>query len=116
GQPLASLSQAEYQRLGLAALLDCRDAVLVLDEPCQELDADGVRRLLALLRRLCDQGCTCIVVEHRLEFVAMADWVIDMGPEGGNRGGEILFAGTPGDLLGCENSFTAEHLRSQRFV
>ena len=116
GQPLASLSQAEYQRLGLAALLDSRDAVLVLDEPCQELDADGVRKLLALLRRLCDQGCTCIVVEHRLEFVAKADWVIDMGPEGGNRGGEILFAGTPGDLLGCENSFTAEHLRSQRFV
>lgn len=116
GQPLASLSQAEYQRLVLAGMLDCRDAVLVLDEPCQELDAEGVRRLTGLFRRLCAQNCTCIVIEHRLEFVAMADWVLDMGPEGGNRGGEILFAGTPGDLLGCENSFTAEHLRSQRFV
>ena len=116
GQPLASLSPAEYQRLGLASMLDSRGAVFVLDEPCQELCAGGVRRLLALIRRLCGQGCTCIVVEHRLEFIAMADWVLDMGPEGGNRGGEILFAGTPGDLLGCENSFTAEHLRSQRFV
>lgn len=66
------------------------------------------------MQRLVDRGNTVVIVEHRLELIGAADWVIDMGPEGGNLGGEVLFTGTPRQLLECSHSSTAEHLRRNR--
>jgi excinuclease UvrABC ATPase subunit len=88
--------------------------VYVLDEPTTGLHMSDVDGLLGLLDRLVDAGNTVLVVEHNLDVVAHADWVIDLGPDGGKEGGRVVFEGTPGQLLDAEGSFTAEHLR--RFV
>ncbi len=111
GQPTSTLSGGETQRLKLASELQTKGNVYILDEPTVGLHAQDVRRLLDLLRRLVALGNTVIVVEHRLEVVAEADWVIDLGPHGGRDGGEILFTGTPRALLECERSLTAQYLR-----
>ena len=85
--------------------------VYVLDEPSTGLHSRDAEQLLALLRRLVDQGNTVVIVEHRLSLIAAADWVIDMGPEGGSGGGEILFAGTPARLMDCPRSETGKYMR-----
>lgn len=110
GQPTGTLSGGENQRLKLASELYKQGNVYVLDEPSSGLHGQDVKHLLALLQRLVEQGNTVIIVEHRLEMIAAADWVIDMGPGGGNMGGEILFSGTPEGLLDCKTSATARHL------
>ena len=86
----------------------------MLDEPTAGLHSQDVTRLLELVRRLVDQGNTVVVVEHRPELIAAADWVIDMGPGGGNRGGEVLFTGTPEALVACEWSETGRYLHCGR--
>ncbi|MGI5429940.1 ATP-binding cassette domain-containing protein [Streptomyces sp. CA-179760] len=111
GQPLSTLSGGERQRIKLATRLHRTGAVYVLDEPTTGLHMADVAGLVALLDRLVDTGNTVIVVEHNLDVVARADWVIDLGPDGGRDGGEILFEGTPRQLLEAEGSFTGEHLR-----
>lgn len=111
GQPTSTLSGGENQRLKLASELHKAGNVYVLDEPTTGLHSEDVKHLLALLNRLVDQGNTVAIVEHRLEMIAAADWIIDLGPEGGNRGGEVLFSGVPKDLLRCEVSCTARHLK-----
>ncbi|MFJ7339858.1 ATP-binding cassette domain-containing protein [Streptomyces sp. NPDC101110] len=111
GQPLSTLSGGERQRIKLATRLHRTGAVYVLDEPTTGLHMADVEGLLALLDRLVDAGNTVVVVEHNLDVVARADWVIDLGPDGGRDGGEIVFEGTPGRLLEAQGSFTAEHLR-----
>lgn len=110
-QPTSTLSGGETQRLKLASELRKSGNIYVLDEPTTGLHSRDVARLLELLRRLVDQGNTVVVVEHRPELIAAADWVIDMGPGGGNRGGEVLFAGTPKALAACEWSETGRFLR-----
>ena len=110
GQPTSTLSGGETQRLKLASELQTSGNIYVLDEPTTGLHGRDVERLLALLRRLVEQGNTVVVVEHRPELIAAADWVVDMGPEGGNRGGEVIFMGTPGDLLRCTDSRTGRYL------
>ena len=110
GQPTSTLSGGETQRLKLASELQRSGNIYVLDEPTTGLHGRDVARLLELLRRLVDQGNTVVVVEHRPELIAAADWVIDMGPGGGNRGGEVLFAGTPGALVNCKWSETGKYL------
>ncbi|MFF3705623.1 ATP-binding cassette domain-containing protein [Streptomyces phaeochromogenes] len=114
GQPLSTLSGGERQRIKLATRLHRTGAVYVLDEPTTGLHMSDVDGLLTLLDRLVDAGNTVLVVEHNLDVVAHADWVIDLGPDGGKDGGRVVFEGTPGQLLDAEGSFTAEHLR--RFV
>lgn len=110
GQPTSTLSGGETQRLKLASELRKSGNIYVLDEPTTGLHSRDVGRLLELLRHLVDQGNTVVVVEHRPELIAAADWVIDMGPGGGNRGGEVLFAGTPEALANCEQSETGRYL------
>ncbi|MFD5479233.1 ATP-binding cassette domain-containing protein [Streptomyces hawaiiensis] len=111
GQPLSTLSGGERQRIKLATRLHRTGAVYVLDEPTTGLHMADVEGLIALLDRLVDSGNTVVVVEHNLDVIARADWVIDLGPDGGRDGGEIIFEGTPRQLLAAERSFTGEHLR-----
>lgn len=113
GQPTSTLSGGEIQRLKLGSELDKRGHVYVLDEPSTGLHHRDAMQLLSLLRRLVEQGNTVIIIEHRPELIAAADWVIDMGPAGGKQGGEILFTGTPEQLLACERSQTAAYLRDR---
>lgn len=115
GQPTSTLSGGEIQRLKLASELYKEGNIYVLDEPTTGLHSQDVTHLLALLRRLVAQGNTVVIVEHRLEMIAAADWIIDMGPSGGNQGGQVLFTGSPQEFLQCEKSKTADFLRkSQR--
>ncbi|MEU0456945.1 excinuclease ABC subunit UvrA [Streptomyces sp. NPDC006129] len=111
GQPLSTLSGGERQRIKLATRLHRTGAVYVLDEPTTGLHMADVAGLVDLLDRLVDAGNTVLVVEHNLDVVARADWVIDLGPDGGRDGGEVVFEGTPRQLLQTRGSFTGEHLR-----
>lgn len=111
GQPLSTLSGGERQRIKLATQLHRTGSVYVLDEPTTGLHMADVTTLVALLDRLVDAGNSVICVEHNLDVVKRADWVIDLGPDGGKHGGEIVFEGTPGELLHHEASFTAQYLR-----
>ncbi|MCL7425981.1 excinuclease ABC subunit UvrA [Streptomyces sp. YS415] len=111
GQPLSTLSGGERQRIKLATRLHLTEVLYVLDEPTTGLHLSDVDALLALLDRLVDAGNTVVVVEHHLDVVAHADWVVDLGPDGGRDGGEVIFTGTPRRLLDVPGSFTAEHLR-----
>ncbi|SMQ20438.1 excinuclease ABC, A subunit [Streptomyces sp. Ag82_O1-12] len=111
GQPLSTLSGGERQRIKLATRLHRTGAVYVLDEPTTGLHMADVEGLVALLDRLVDAGNTVVVVEHNLAVVARADWVIDLGPDGGRDGGQIVFEGTPRHLLAAAGSVTGEHLR-----
>ncbi|MFB9428387.1 ATP-binding cassette domain-containing protein [Streptoalloteichus tenebrarius] len=112
GQPLTSLSGGECQRIKLASHLHRRGAVYVMDEPTTGLHMSDVARLLEVLDHLVDErGSTVIVIEHDLDVVAHADWVVDLGPEGGSAGGRLLFQGTPSALLDVPDSHTATHLR-----
>ncbi|MEV0226069.1 excinuclease ABC subunit UvrA [Streptomyces sp. NPDC050704] len=111
GQPLSTLSGGERQRIKLATRLHRTGAVYVLDEPTTGLHMSDVAGLLRLLDRLVETGNTVLVVEHNLDVVAHADWVIDLGPDGGKDGGRVVFEGTPRRLLDADGSFTADHLR-----
>ncbi|MFG2804343.1 ATP-binding cassette domain-containing protein [Streptomyces massasporeus] len=110
GQPLSTLSGGERQRIKLATRLHRTGAVYVLDEPTTGLHMADVEGLVALLDRLVDAGNTVVVVEHNPAVIARADWVIDLGPDGGRDGGRVVFEGTPRHLLAAAGSFTGEHL------
>jgi excinuclease UvrABC ATPase subunit len=112
GQPLTSLSGGECQRIKLAAQLHRPGAVYILDEPTAGLHPSDVDRLLDVLDRLVDEHhATVLVIEHNLDVIGHADHVIDLGPDGGTAGGELLFSGTPAALLDATGSHTGTHLR-----
>jgi len=111
GQPLSTLSGGECQRIKMASELHRKGNIYVLDEPTTGLHMSDTSHLLAMLDRLVDGGNTVIVIEHNLDVIRNADWVIDMGPEGGSRGGQIVFTGTPTELLDAPGSLTGEYLR-----
>jgi len=114
GQPATTLSGGEAQRLKIAAELSARpasDMLYILDEPTTGLHLDDVKRLLGVLNRLVDAGNTVLVVEHHLDVVKTADWVIDLGPEGGAAGGEIVAEGTPEHVAQTDGSYTGKFLR-----
>jgi excinuclease ABC subunit A len=114
GQPSTTLSGGEAQRIKLAAELgrvDGGGALYILDEPTTGLHLDDIRRLLEVLSRLVDKGNTVIVIEHHLDVVKSADWLIDLGPEGGELGGQIVAAGTPEEIAAIAGNHTGEHLR-----
>ncbi|QLY28293.1 excinuclease ABC subunit UvrA [Nocardia huaxiensis] len=111
GQAMSTLSGGERQRIKLATQLQNTGSVYVLDEPTTGLHMSDVDTLLTLMDRLVERGNTVIVIEHNLDVVAHADWVIDLGPDGGKNGGEIVFTGTPAELLADRDSLTGEYLR-----
>jgi excinuclease UvrABC ATPase subunit len=110
GQPLSTLSGGECQRIKLASELHKKGSVYVMDEPTTGLHMSDIGHLLRIIDRLVDTGNTVIVIEHNLAIIKNADWIIDMGPEGGNKGGRVMFEGTPGELAGCRESLTAGYL------
>ncbi|MGW0552115.1 ATP-binding cassette domain-containing protein [Streptomyces altiplanensis] len=110
GQPLTTLSGGERQRLKLATHMAEKGGVYVLDEPTTGLHLADVEQLLGLLDRLVDSGKSVIVVEHHQAVMAHADWIIDLGPGAGHDGGEIVFEGTPADLVAARSTLTGEHL------
>jgi excinuclease ABC subunit A len=113
GQQATTLSGGEAQRVKLAKELSRRatgKTIYILDEPTTGLHFEDVKKLLEVLHTLVDQGNTVIVIEHNLEVVKTADWVIDIGPEGGNKGGEIVAQGTPEDIAGVKESYTGQYL------
>ena len=112
GQPTSTLSGGEVQRVKLASELHRQGQIYVLDEPSTGLHAKDIEKLLALLRKLVENGNTVVMVEHRMELIAQADWIIDMGPEGGSGGGEVVFTGTAEQLIACEASQTGRFLRA----
>ncbi|RUT78555.1 excinuclease ABC subunit UvrA [Ancylomarina longa] len=116
GQPSTTLSGGESQRVKLASELSKRDTgktLYILDEPTTGLHFEDIRVLLTVLNRLVDKGNTVIVIEHNMDVIKVADHIIDIGKEGGRKGGEILFTGTPEELVNCKDSFTAQFLRDE---
>ena len=110
GQPLSTLSGGECQRIKLASELQKKGSIYVMDEPTTGLHMSDISNLLAIINRLVDAGNTVIVIEHNLDVIKNADWIIDMGPEGGNKGGKVIFEGTPKQLLSAKHSLTSTHL------
>ncbi len=114
GQPATTLSGGEAQRIKLAAELSKRDTgktLYILDEPTTGLHFADVSKLLSVLNTLVNLGNTVIVIEHNLDVIACADWIIDLGSEGGEGGGEIIIAGTPEDVAKNEDSYTGRYLK-----
>ena len=111
GQPLSTLSGGERQRVKLAKYLDKKGNIYVLDEPTTGLHASDVETLMALFDRLVSRGNTVIVIEHNLDVMKQADYLIDVGPDGGSAGGEIVFTGTPSEMATTGRTITAEYLR-----
>jgi excinuclease ABC subunit A len=114
GQPATKLSGGEAQRLKIAAELGTRqtsDYLYILDEPTTGLHLDDVKKLLGVLGRLVDSGNTVLVVEHHLDVIKTADWVVDLGPEGGGAGGAIIAEGTPEQVAQVDGSYTGKFLR-----
>jgi len=111
GQTLDTLSGGERQRLKLAIEMSSTTEVYVLDEPTTGLHMQDVDNLIGLLDRLVDAGRTVIVIEHNLDVIARADWVIDLGPGGGHDGGRVIFEGPPAELVRSDGSLTGQYLR-----
>ncbi len=114
GQPATTLSGGEAQRVKLATELSRRDTgrtLYLLDEPTTGLHFADIHKLLEVLRRLVEQGNTVLVIEHNPDVIKSADWIIDLGPEGGDEGGEIVAEGTPEQVAEEERSYTGQFLR-----
>ncbi len=115
GQSSSSLSGGECQRIKLASYLVKGEAeqpmMFIFDEPSTGLHFHDIQKLLAAFDRLIERGHSIVVIEHHHDIIKVADWVIDMGPEGGDKGGNVVFAGTPEDLVKCKESYTAKYLK-----
>ena len=110
GQPLNTLSGGECQRIKLASELHKEGSIYVMDEPTTGLHKSDTAHLLEIINKLVDGGNTVIVIEHNMDVVRNADWIIDMGPEGGSKGGKVMFEGTPKQLLTAKQSLTSAYL------
>ncbi|TXC91032.1 excinuclease ABC subunit UvrA [Metabacillus litoralis] len=114
GQPATTLSGGEAQRVKLASELHRRStgrSLYILDEPTTGLHVDDIARLLKVLQRLVDNGDTVLVIEHNLDVIKAADYLVDLGPEGGDKGGQIIGVGTPEDIMNNEKSYTGKYLK-----
>ena len=114
GQPATTFSGGEAQRIKLATELSKRSTgktMYILDEPTTGLHSADVKRLLGILQQLVEGGNSMIIIEHNLDVIKSADWIIDMGPEGGIGGGTVVACGTPEDIVKVPNSFTGKYLK-----
>ncbi|MFS0869046.1 ATP-binding cassette domain-containing protein [Paenibacillus xylanilyticus] len=112
GQPLSTLSGGECQRIKLASELHKKGSIYVMDEPTTGLHMSDIGHLLEIMNRLVDAGNTVIVIEHNLDVISQADWIIDMGPDGGSKGGQVVFEGLPSQIVHEEKSITGQYLDS----
>lgn len=110
GQPLSTLSGGECQRIKLASELHKKGSIYIMDEPTTGLHMSDIGHLTQVINRLVDTGNTVVVIEHNLHIIKNADWIIDMGPEGGRKGGRVVFEGTPKELLKAKGSITSAYL------
>jgi excinuclease ABC subunit A len=116
GQPSTTLSGGESQRVKLATELSKRDTgrtLYILDEPTTGLHFEDIRILMQVLNKLVDRGNTVVIIEHNLDVIKLADHIIDMGPEGGQRGGQVLSTGTPEEVAQCEKGFTPRFIKME---
>lgn len=111
GQPLNTLSGGELQRVKLASELESHGNIYVLDEPTTGLHMSDISQLIKILNRLVDNGSTVIIIEHNLDVISQADWIIDLGPFAGQNGGQIMFEGLPMDLINSKISMTGKYLK-----
>lgn len=112
GQPLSTLSGGECQRIKLASELHKKGSIYIMDEPTTGLHMSDISHLMEVIDRLVDTGNTVVVIEHNLHVIKNADWIIDMGPEGGSKGGQVMFEGTPKELLKAKQSLTSAYLKN----
>jgi excinuclease UvrABC ATPase subunit len=110
GQPLNTLSGGECQRIKLASELHKAGSIYVMDEPTTGLHNSDTAHLLEIINKIVDGGNTVIVIEHNMDVARNADWIIDLGPEGGSRGGQVIFEGTPADLKKAKRSITSQYI------
>jgi excinuclease ABC subunit A len=116
GQPATTLSGGEAQRVKLATELSkigTGNTMYILDEPTTGLHFEDINMLLKVLNKLVDRGNTVIIIEHNMDVIKTADWIIDLGPEGGDGGGKIVATGTPEDIVKVKRSFTGQFLRKE---
>ena len=114
GQPSTTLSGGEAQRVKLASELSKKDTgntLFILDEPTTGLHFEDIRVLMDILNILVDKGNTVIIIEHNLDIIKSADWIIDLGPEGGVDGGDLIFSGTPEEIIKNKHSYTGQFLK-----
>ncbi len=110
GQSLSTLSGGESQRLKIANELKKEGNIYIMDEPTTGLHMSDIDNFYRIIRSLVDNHNTVVIIEHNLDIIRYADWIIDMGPEGGKNGGELIFQGTPEELVKCERSITGKYL------
>ena len=114
GQPLSTLSGGECQRVKLASELHKQGNIYIMDEPTTGLHMSDIKKIIELMNKLVDNGNSLIVIEHNLDVINNSDWIIDIGREGGIAGGELIFEGTPGQIIDCEESYTGKYLKDYR--
>jgi excinuclease ABC subunit A len=116
GQSSSTLSGGESQRVKLASFLSLEKSLptlFIFDEPTTGLHFHDIKKLLESFQALIEKGHSIMIIEHNQEIIKCADWIIDLGPEGGEAGGNLVFSGTPEDLIRCETSYTAQFLRNK---
>ena len=116
GQPSTTLSGGEAQRVKLASELSRKNTgntLYILDEPSTGLHFEDIRILMNVIQSLVELGNTVIIIEHNMDIIKTADYIVDLGPEGGNEGGEIVFEGTPEEMVIKSKSYTAQYLRKE---
>ena len=114
GQSSTTLSGGEAQRVKLAFELHSKitpETLYIMDEPTTGLHVDDIKKLMNVINKIADEGATVLIIEHNLDVIKLADYIIDMGPEGGDNGGEVLFSGRPEDLIKVEKSYTGKFLK-----
>jgi len=116
GQPSPMLSGGEAQRIKLStelAKIQTGKTLYILDEPTTGLHFQDIQHLLEVLRKLVDKGNSVIIIEHNLDIIKNSDWIIDIGPEGGHEGGEVIAEGTPAEVAQMEHSYTGKFLKAE---
>ncbi|MDY4067579.1 ATP-binding cassette domain-containing protein [Bullifex sp.] len=111
GQPLSTFSGGERQRVKLAQNIKKKGNIYILDEPTTGLHAADIKKIVNILETIIDRGNSVIVIEHTTDVMKLADYIIDIGPDGGSKGGEVVFTGNPKEMIENSNTITAQYLR-----